>query len=101
MLPVLSIDLASRRYRDIGVAVLRQLESTVEVELIQPHERGLSGEHAAQAVATLCAEVAFAAGGRDELPVFGAGGRERRWNRNDVYMHIGQLGDADRNCRSL
>src|SRR5206468_1499122 len=47
---------------DNGVAVLRQVESGVEVELVQPGERGLSGEPGARAIATFCAELAAAAG---------------------------------------
>lgn len=41
---VLSIDLASRRYRDNGVALLSGEPSRVKTRLIEPHTLGLDGE---------------------------------------------------------
>src|SRR4030042_2987067 len=39
----LSVDLASRKYADIGIAVLTDTESAIYVELIRPAELGLTG----------------------------------------------------------
>ncbi len=41
---VLSIDLASRRYRDNGIAVLRGVPGRVTAQLVNPENLGLSGE---------------------------------------------------------
>jgi hypothetical protein len=41
---VISIDLASCRYRDIGIAVLEGEPAAARVKLVRPADRGLSGE---------------------------------------------------------
>jgi len=38
-----SVDLTSRRYVDIGIAVLNEAGAGINVELIQPSELGLIG----------------------------------------------------------
>jgi hypothetical protein len=55
---VLSIDLASRNYSDIGIAVLSSREGCIEVPLIQPADCHLFGVPSADRVAELCLEVA-------------------------------------------
>ena len=56
---VVSIDLASRRYRDIGIAVLRGTPRDVRVELVQPHERGLKGIPDVHELVRLCTQLAL------------------------------------------
>lgn len=55
---VLSIDLASRRYQDIGIAVLSGNPNSVRVELVRPSDRGLSGTPEVPRVVDLCVELA-------------------------------------------
>jgi hypothetical protein len=57
---VLSIDLASRRYRDNGIAILSGVPGRVEAQLIAPQSLGLHGEPEvepfAEAIATLASQ---------------------------------------------
>jgi len=55
---VVSVDLASRRYRDIGIAVLTGTPTSVRVELVQPHERGLDGTPDVHQFVRLCLDLA-------------------------------------------
>jgi len=48
---IVSVDLASRRYADIGIAVLRDRGSEIKVELITPSSLGLKGVPDARALA--------------------------------------------------
>ena len=41
--PVIAIDLATRRYRDIGIAVLTQTEHAIDVRFVRPTAHGLTG----------------------------------------------------------
>lgn len=59
---VVSIDLASRRYRDIGIAILKGSVKSVEVELVRPEEHGLSGTPEIKPLVRFCAELAARAG---------------------------------------
>ena len=58
---VVSVDLASRRYRDIGVAVLRGTPIRLEVELVLPTAY-LSGTPDSASLACLCVEIASSSG---------------------------------------
>ncbi len=51
MTTVVSIDLATRRYTDIGVAVLTQQAEALVVDFIRPADHGLTGEPNVQAFA--------------------------------------------------
>lgn len=61
---VVSVDLASRRYRDIGIAVLRGAPGSVQVDLVEPRAHGLIGTPDAGRVVELCVRLATAAGAR-------------------------------------
>jgi len=51
MTTVVSIDLATRRYADIGIAVLTQQAQALTVDFLPPADHGLTGEPNAQAFA--------------------------------------------------
>ena len=55
---IVSVDLASRRYRDIGIAILKGVPTSVRVELVQPHEQGLNGTPDVHRFVRLCTELA-------------------------------------------
>jgi hypothetical protein len=59
---VLGVDLATRRYRDIGLVRLAQIGPGVQAQMIRPADHGLTGTPTVTALATLVAEEAWAAG---------------------------------------
>jgi len=59
---VISIDLASRRYRDIGIAILEGSVTCVRVKLVQPHERDLDGTPDFDRLVQLCTALATESG---------------------------------------
>jgi len=64
MYSVVSVDLASRRYRDNGIAVLTANQTSIEVKLIDTADLCLKGEPRAEDLATAIADLCrrFAAG---------------------------------------
>lgn len=55
----ISVDLAAARYDDIGIAVLSDAESEIDIELIQPGELGLTGVPDSRMLATRLSELAL------------------------------------------
>jgi hypothetical protein len=61
---VVSIDLASRRFDHIGIAVLHSIDGATAVELVEPRAHGMIGAPQVASVARLAVELASAAGAR-------------------------------------
>jgi hypothetical protein len=55
---VVSIDLAARCWRDIGIAILSGSPTRVRVDLVQPQKHGLTGTPDVQRFVQLCLELA-------------------------------------------
>src|SRR5262245_26298266 len=58
---VVSIDLAARRYRDIGIAVLSGTRTSFRLELVQLSEHGFSGTPEAGRLVRFCMDLASSA----------------------------------------
>lgn len=55
---VISVDLAARRYADMGIAVLRRVDGIVDVDFLRPDELHLGGTPAPDALACKLASLA-------------------------------------------
>lgn len=83
MTTIISIDVATRRYIDIGVAVLTQQDQAIAVDFVQPARHGLTGVPNAHTLAEWIAALA----GRLKAPVITVDGPQAWKDPQNGLLH--------------